>query len=469
MLLNISVKKICFLLCIIAFVYNYVGRKPLLSFNFNNVYSRILSDIEEGEYESCDRNCNLKYKDSTIKDCLGYYKDDTSGMHTLNGKDIISYLEEQNDNIIEDYHEGDNSNKMNTDYPVENYYNILNVDVYGDLSELQKNFYNLSLKYYPKMRNENLFELNKKFEELSEAYQVLNYKNRKDIYDNEGISGIEKMNIIHPVLYFNGIFIFDMMYQYIGTTEIGYIVRIFLENNISSENIPSFIEEINKNIMDYQIRREEELTELLKKRLDLYMDNDEQWKNIMGNEINLLSNKSFSNIILESIGWTYENVSNIYIEEIENIGNIYHGIYMFQANERKNKNEEMFDKSKNHIHSLINIFYPYNEQINPLLKRAQLNRTNVECITSNRGNKINAEYDALYNETVNNISNKFKYNLLNDLLISILYLNLYDIEETVRNVADVVLRDNEVDVNIRSKRAHRMRLLGSMILQKINV
>lgn len=158
---------------------------------------------------------------------------------------------------------------MDTDDPVESYYDLLNVDKYGDLSELKNNFYNLSLKYYPKMKNGKLLELNKKFEELSEAYQILSYKIRKEIYDNEGISGIEKMNIIHPLLYFNGIFIFDMMYQYIGTTEIGYIIKIFLENNISSENIPSFREEMNENIMEYQIKREEELTELLKKKIRL--------------------------------------------------------------------------------------------------------------------------------------------------------------------------------------------------------
>lgn len=441
----------------------------MLSFNINNVYSRILSDLEERESESYNNNSNLKYNDSEFKYSFGYYNDDTSGMSTFNGKDIISYLEEKNDNVLDDYNEDDNSPDMDTDDPVESYYDLLNVDKYGDLSELKNNFYNLSLKYYPKMKNGKLLELNKKFEELSEAYQILSYKIRKEIYDNEGISGIEKMNIIHPLLYFNGIFIFDMMYQYIGTTEIGYIIKIFLENNISSENIPSFREEMNENIMEYQIKREEELTELLKKRLDLHMDNDEQWKNVMENEINLLSNKSFSNFILESIGWTYQNVANIYLEEIENVGKIYCGIYMFQANERINKNEEMFDNSRNHIHSLINSFYPYNEQINPFLKRAQYNRTNVECITSNRENKMNSEYDALYNENVNNISDKVKYNLLNDLLISILYINVYDIEETVRNIAEVVLRDNDVNINTRSKRAHRMRLLGSMILQKINV
>ncbi|SPJ11716.1 gametocyte erythrocyte cytosolic protein [Plasmodium sp. DRC-Itaito] len=462
MLLKISVKNMFFLLCIFALVYNNVWRKPLPSFNFNIVYSRILSHLEEKESESYDRNSNLKYNDSAFKDLFGYYNDDISGIHALNGNDIISYLEEKNGNVVDD-----NSTDMDTDYSVESYYDLLNVDEYGDLSELKNNFYNLSLKYYPKLENGMLFELNTKFEELSEAYQILSYKIRKEIYDKEGISGIEKMNIIHPLLYFNGIFIFDLMYQYIGTTKTGYIFNTFLENNISSENIPSFLIEINKNIMEYQIKREEELTQLLKERLDLHMDNDEEWKNRMESEINLLSNKSFSNFILESIGWTYENVANIYLDDTENVGEIYHGIYMFQAIERINKNEEMFNNKKNHIYSLISCFYPYDSQINPFLKRAKYNRTNVECITSNRENNINDVYDALYKENVNNITDEVKYNLLNDLLISILYINRHDIEETVRNIAEVVLRDNDVDANTRSKRAHRMKLLGSMMLQKV--
>ncbi|CDO65802.1 DnaJ protein, putative [Plasmodium reichenowi] len=467
MLLKTSIKNIFFLLCILALVYNTVWRKPLSPFNFN-VCSRILSELEEKESEAYETNSNLKYKDSAFEDFFGRYNDDTSGMHALNGNDVLSYLEGKNENVIDDSHEDDNSTDMDTDYLVESYYHLLNVDEYGDLSDLENNFYNLSLKYYPKLKNGMLLELNTIFEELSEAYQILSYKIRKEIYDKEGISGIEKMNIIHPLLYFNGIFIFDLMYQYIGTTKIGYIFKTFLESNISSENIPSFLKEINKNIMEHQIKREEELIELLKNRLDLHMDNDEEWKNRMESEINLLSNKSFSNFILESIGWTYENVANIYLDDTENVGEIYHGIYMFQAIERINKNEEMFDNKKNHIYSFISSFYPYNEQINPFLKRAKYNRTNVECITSNRENDINAVYDALYKENVNNITDEVKYNLLNDLLISILYINLHDIEETVRSIAEVVLRDNDVDVNTRSKRAHRMRLLGSMILEKIN-
>lgn len=67
----------------------------MLSFNINNVYSRILSDLEERESESYNNNSNLKYNDSEFKYSFGYYNDDTSGMSTFNGKDIISYLEEK--------------------------------------------------------------------------------------------------------------------------------------------------------------------------------------------------------------------------------------------------------------------------------------------------------------------------------------------------------------------------------------
>lgn len=123
------------------------------------MYSRILSDLEERESESYNNNSNLKYNDSEFKYSFGYYNDDTSGMSTFNGKDIISYLEEKNDNVLDDYNEDDNSPDMDTDDPVESYYDLLNVDKYGDLSELKNNFYNLSLKYYPKMKNGKLLEL----------------------------------------------------------------------------------------------------------------------------------------------------------------------------------------------------------------------------------------------------------------------------------------------------------------------
>ncbi|ETW41240.1 hypothetical protein PFNF135_04382 [Plasmodium falciparum NF135/5.C10] len=76
------------------------------------------------------------------------------------------------------------------------------------------------------------------YENISEAYQILRYENRKKIYDSSEFDEANRMNV----------------------------------------------------------------AELLKDRLDLYIDNEDEWEKLMENEISMLLKSSFSNFILESIG-----------------------------------------------------------------------------------------------------------------------------------------------------------------------
>jgi len=69
------------------------------------------------------------------------------------------------------------------------YYGILGVTKTADDSELKKAYRKLALKYHPdKNKDPNATE---KFKEISEAYEVLTDKNKREIYDRYGEEGLK--------------------------------------------------------------------------------------------------------------------------------------------------------------------------------------------------------------------------------------------------------------------------------------
>lgn len=432
----------------------------------NNVYSRNLSESQENHNSSFTRT-NLVENENEEDDIFGVHRDESFAETVLNGQDIISYLEHQNTKIHEDNIHDDISHTLLNEGDVQNYYDVLNVNEHSDLNELKRNFHNLSLQHYPKITSDNSFELNDEFNQLSEAYQVLSYQIRKNIYDNEGVYGTKKMAIVNPLIYFNGIFTTQLMHEYIGTTEVAQFVQLFLERNIAPENIVSFLEESVSDMMKGQDYRELQLTELLKQKLDLYINDDEKWQNIIKSEINVLTKSPFSKFILEAVGWTYENVGNIYMEQTDNFDNVYHDIYVNLADERINRNYAILDENVNDFVSLLKKFYPFTETVNPYLRRAKHSLNNLQGGINNLYSSVNVVYDNLFNENIN-ISSNEHYHLLQELLKIILNINLCDIEETIRECAYNVLKDKTVDASVHSKRAHRMKILGSLMLESSN-
>ncbi|ETW48861.1 hypothetical protein PFHG_03175 [Plasmodium falciparum HB3] len=167
------------------------------------------------------------------------------------------------------------------------------------------------------------------------------------------------MIIIVPFIFFNLIFTSDMMYEYIENTKVPIFVKLFFGKSIFIEDIFYYVGMIMKEMMEGQNIREEEVAELLKDRLDLYIDNEDEWEKLMENEISMLLKSSFSNFILESIGWTYENVSNIFLEEKANSGINKKDIYLKEANERMIRNSIVLRQCKSCFIYIIKNYYPF--------------------------------------------------------------------------------------------------------------
>uniref|UniRef100_A0A8C5GEN5 DnaJ heat shock protein family (Hsp40) member B6a n=1 Tax=Gouania willdenowi TaxID=441366 RepID=A0A8C5GEN5_GOUWI len=70
------------------------------------------------------------------------------------------------------------------------YYQVLGVPRGASADDIKKAYRKLALKWHPDKNPENKDDAEKKFKELSEAYEVLSDANKRSIYDRYGIDGL---------------------------------------------------------------------------------------------------------------------------------------------------------------------------------------------------------------------------------------------------------------------------------------
>uniref|UniRef100_A0A3Q1GJI4 DnaJ heat shock protein family (Hsp40) member B6b n=1 Tax=Acanthochromis polyacanthus TaxID=80966 RepID=A0A3Q1GJI4_9TELE len=70
------------------------------------------------------------------------------------------------------------------------YYQILGVQKHATQEDIKKAYRKLALKWHPDKNPDNKDEAEKRFKELSEAYEVLSDENKRNIYDRYGKEGL---------------------------------------------------------------------------------------------------------------------------------------------------------------------------------------------------------------------------------------------------------------------------------------
>ncbi|CDO64073.1 DnaJ protein, putative [Plasmodium reichenowi] len=386
------------------------------------------------------------------------------------------------------------------------YYDILNVKPYASFKEIKDSFYKLALKYHPD-KNENNIEAKIMFQKINEAYQILSDEDQRRKYDEGELDEVNDSFFMDPLIFFMMLFTSEELFDYIGTLRIATFVGLVFKHNFFANGILTTKNIINKGIEKEQKKREVELAILLRERLQPYVDGNENWGENMENEIQKLFVSPFACSILESIGWTYENVSKGYIDEITNkwgiglsfvniklayrtvravyshVKSFFNIIFTVKKLKRayeimdsiidaKDVHEPISNKSNSMICDSegscdYNVITPDNinkdtmsNNFNNNLSEHENNRKNVSeaCSIISKNNNINDLND-------NNcpITYEEKNKILKSFIIELLTVILYDIETTVRNASDKFLRDQGVDVYTRLKRAEGMRILGKLM------
>lgn len=70
------------------------------------------------------------------------------------------------------------------------YYRVLEITKTANVNDIKKAYRKLALKWHPDKNPENADEANKKFKEISEAYEVLSDDKKRKIYDQYGKEGL---------------------------------------------------------------------------------------------------------------------------------------------------------------------------------------------------------------------------------------------------------------------------------------
>ncbi|XP_054286148.1 dnaJ homolog subfamily B member 3-like isoform X3 [Macrosteles quadrilineatus] len=72
------------------------------------------------------------------------------------------------------------------------YYRVLEVHRQASVAEIKKAYRKLALKWHPDKNPDNPDEANKKFKEISEAYEVLSDEKKRRVYDQYGKDGLNQ-------------------------------------------------------------------------------------------------------------------------------------------------------------------------------------------------------------------------------------------------------------------------------------
>jgi DnaJ-class molecular chaperone len=67
-----------------------------------------------------------------------------------------------------------------------NYYEILEIDKNATIDDIKKNYKKLAFKWHPDKNQDNKAEAEKKFKDISKAYQILSDPDKRKIYDLTG-------------------------------------------------------------------------------------------------------------------------------------------------------------------------------------------------------------------------------------------------------------------------------------------
>ncbi|KAK7405821.1 hypothetical protein VNO78_07431 [Psophocarpus tetragonolobus] len=181
------------------------------------------------------------------------------------------------------------------------YYDVLGVSPTASEAEIKKAYYMKARQVHPdKNPNDPLAAQN--FQVLGEAYQVLSDQAQRQTYDAHGKSAISTEAIIDPAAIFAMLFGSELFEEYIGQLAMASMASM----DIFTEGEQFDTKKLQEKMRVVQKEREEKLAEILKNRLNQYVQgNKEDFVSHAEAEVARLSNAAYGVDMLNTIGYIY--------------------------------------------------------------------------------------------------------------------------------------------------------------------
>eukprot|EP01018_Ginkgo_biloba_P034326 Gb_40954 [translate_table: standard] len=151
------------------------------------------------------------------------------------------------------------------------YYEVLGISPSATEGEIKKAYYMKARQVHPD-KNPNDPQAAEKFQVLGEAYQVLSDATQRAAYDNHGKGGISKETMLDPASVFAMLFGSELFEDYIGQLALASMVSFEMSND--GKQIDE--KKLQEKIKVFQREREDKLANILKKRLNEYVQNDKE-------------------------------------------------------------------------------------------------------------------------------------------------------------------------------------------------
>lgn len=254
------------------------------------------------------------------------------------------------------------------------YYDVLEVAPDATAGQIKKAYYMMAMKYHPDKNADNKAEAEAKFKEIGEAYQILQDPELRQKYDTHGKAGVApEGGFTDPQKFFREMFGGEAFVDIVGDTILSSVIEQALlqqdedSKPLSKEEQAAKDKEMHDKIEKQMKERVAMLTEKLKKKLALYVDElyyPEEFKQHIEKEANSLKAEPFGAELLQTVGYVYSSKAKQYIGQstffglpgfyhsIREKGHIINGVFdalqtaMKKQNEAKQKGPEQLPDEK---------------------------------------------------------------------------------------------------------------------------
>lgn len=177
------------------------------------------------------------------------------------------------------------------------FYDVLAIDSAATADQIKKAYYLKARKVHPD-KNPNDPEAAARFQELSEAYQVLSDPAQRSKYDQYGKAGLEDEQFMDPTAVFGMVFGSDAFEEYIGQLQMAMMAGLTGEPDQ---------EQTEQRLQVMQMERERKLQTNLVTKIDRFLRGDtDGFALTLMNEAQRLSEAAYGSAFLHTIGYIYE-------------------------------------------------------------------------------------------------------------------------------------------------------------------